>query len=753
MATPSLPFSFIFFFLTLFTCSTPTLSKKSTYIIHVSHSHKPATFASAHEWYSSILHSLTSNSNTSTKSKPNILYTYSHSATGFAARISTTHANKLRRLPFVLSVVPDQMVELTTTHTPGFLGLTDKSGLWPRTSYGSDIIIGVVDSGIWPESVSFHDQGFSDVPANWRGFCEVGPDFPASSCNKKIIGARFFYEGYETKVGRMNETKSARDENGHGTHCASTAGGSAVRNAGYHRYAFGEARGVALMARIAVYKVFWGKSARGTIADAIAAIGQAIEDGVHVLSLSISTSGSNSDYYNDQLAIASFRAMQKGILVLASAGNTGRQGSFTVKNISPWMLTVAASSIDRQFSAQILLGDGRVIKGSTLSDFRKLKNNSTSYSLLITGQAAGSTFCIAAGGIGMVLVDRARLVENLEPLPFVIPGITVTHTDGNHIKSYINSTTYPVASIVFKGTIIGPATPSAPRLAPFSSRGPNKITPEILTAPGVNILAAWTGASGPTALDIDTRRVGYNILSGTSMSCPHVSGLGALLRKAHPSWSSASIKSAIMTTSYNHDNAGNNLIDLSTGRQSSPFVHGSGHIDPEKAVDPGLVYDLDTNDYVAFLCSIGYNSTTIEQFVQDPSMINCRANNLSSPGDLNYPSFSVVFKSLKDTITYTRVLKNVGSSVRAVYQVRVSAPENVRVDVFPTLLLFSEYQQTLSYNISFTSVDKVQTPTSNGLSISFGSIEWTDGSHHVRSPITAYWPNKQGVQEDLVATI
>ncbi|KNA20366.1 hypothetical protein SOVF_053220 [Spinacia oleracea] len=312
----------------------------------------------------------------------------------------------------------------------------------------------------------------------------------------------------------------------------------------------------------------------------------------------------------------------------------------------------------------------------------------------------------------------------------------------------MSSTGKPTARIKFRGTITS-HSPSAPRVAAFSSRGPNNITPEILKpdiiAPGVNILAAWTGA--------DTRKVRYNIISGTSMACPHVSGLAALLKQTYPTWTPAAIKSAIMTTAYNLDNSGNNITDLSAPlNKSSLFVTGSGHIHPNKALHPGLVYDLDTSDYVAFLCSIGYDSRKTSQFVQHPTTIDCRTyyKRFSTPGHLNYPSLPVVFKSVNDVVRYTRVVKNVERSKNAVYRVSVSAPRYVKVKVFPRKLVFNANKPTLSYTITFTSIDGIVIPT-NGLA-TFGSIEWTDTSHRVRSPIAAYWPYRTA-QENFVASI
>ncbi|KAK9282331.1 hypothetical protein L1049_005245 [Liquidambar formosana] len=181
------------------------------------------------------------------------------------------------------------------------------------------------------------------------------------------------------------------------------------------------------------------------------------------------------------------------------------------------------------------------------------------------------------------------------------------------------------------------------------------------------------------------------------MSCPHVSGLAALLRKAYPHWTPAALKSALMTTAYSLDNSGMNLTDLATGVESSPFIHGSGHVDPNGALDPGLVYDMGSSDYVAFLCAIGYDAKRISVFVREPATVDCGARALPTPGDLNYPSFSVVFDSGNDVVKYKRVVKNVGSSVDAVYEVKVNAPPSVEISVSPSKLVFSAENPMLAY--------------------------------------------------------
>ncbi|KAL2933087.1 Subtilisin-like protease SBT1.4 [Bienertia sinuspersici] len=589
---------------------------------------------------------------------------------------------------------------------------------------------------------------------------------------------------YEASKGPMNETKeskSPRDTEGHGTHTASTAAGSVVPNASLFNYARGEARGMAIKARIAAYKICWSSGCFDS--DILAAMDKAIEDGVHVISMSVGSTGLAPNFDDDGIAIGALHAVQSGILVSCSAGNSGPK-PFTATNIAPWILTVGASTIDREFPADVVLGDGRSFKGVSLYYGDGL--NKSAYLELVKGADCGSRLCKAdeldssktagkmvlcdrgetarvakgaavkqAGGAGMILANTAESGEELVADSHLIPATMVGQTAGDQIRDYVSSNPKPTATITFKGTVVGPSPP-APRVAAFSSRGPNLLNPEILKpdviAPGVNILAGWTGASAPTDLDIDPRRVKFNIISGTSMSCPHVSGLAALLRNAYPNWGPSAIKSALMTTAYYLDNSGKNITDLATGKQSSAFVHGSGHVDPDKAINPGLVYDIDTSDYIAFLCAIGYDSKKIAIFLKEPATVDCSAKNLSTPGDLNYPSFSVVFESGKNVVKYTRVVRNVGSSADAVYEVSVNAPPNVDVSVSPKKLEFSADKHTLSYEIVFTS-SKGSFQSSKPIlgTSSFGSIEWSDGSHRVRSPIAVRWI--EGSQQHFIASI
>ncbi|KAK7349307.1 hypothetical protein VNO77_06573 [Canavalia gladiata] len=760
------PFSLFLLFCFLSVSLSSSSDAPRTYIIHVAQSEKPSLFSAHHHWYSSILRSLPP----SPHPPANILYTYSSAATGFSVRLTSDQVSHLRRLPGILSVEPDQIRHLHTTHTPGFLGLAETVGIWPQSDFADDVIVGVLDTGIWPELRSFSDSDLSPVPSSWKGRCETSRDFPASACNRKIIGAKAFFKGYESYLERpideTVESKSPRDTEGHGTHTASTAAGSVVANASLFHYAQGEARGMATKARIAAYKICWQLGCFDS--DILAAMDEAVADGVHVISLSVGANGYAPQYYRDSIAVGAFGASQHGVLVSCSAGNSG-PGPYTAVNIAPWILTVGASTIDREFPADVVLGDGRVFGGVSLyygEDLPPFKLP------LVYAADCGSRYCYggsldsskvqgkivvcdrggnarvekgsavkAVGGLGMILTNTDLNGEELLADSHLLAATMVGATAGNEIKKYIRFSQYPTATIEFKGTVIG-TSPSAPQVASFSSRGPNHLTSQILKpdviAPGVNILAGWTGKVGPTDLEIDPRRVEFNIISGTSMSCPHASGIAALLRKAYPNWSPAAIKSALMTTAYNVDNSGGNIKDLGTGKESNPFVHGAGHVDPNRALNPGLVYDLDTNDYLAFLCSIGYDASRIAVFIREPASSDicqknlARTGRLTSPGDLNYPAFSVEFDEYRSLVKYKRVVTNVGSSVGAVYTVKVNAPPGVDVSVSPSKLVFSAENKTQAFEVTFTRLAFAS-------SDSFGSIEWTDGSHRVRSPIAVRW--------------
>ncbi|CAN4092827.1 unnamed protein product [Withania somnifera] len=745
--------------LTLCHLTVGNATKESTFIIHMAKSQMPDSFEDHIHWYDSSLKSVSDSAE--------MLYVYNNAVHGFSARLTAEEVEALEKQPGILSVLPDMKYELHTTRTPSFLGLDRNADFFPESNAIDDVIIGVLDTGVWPESKSFDDSGFGPIPASWKGECESGTNFSSKNCNRKLIGARYFAKGYESTLGPIDESKeskSPRDDDGHGTHTASTAAGSVVQDASLFGFASGSARGMATHARVAVYKVCWIGGCFSS--DILAALDQAIDDNVDLLSLSLG--GGNSDYYRDSIAIGAFAAMEKGILVSCSAGNAG-PSPYSLSNVAPWITTVGAGTLDRDFPAYVSLGNGKNLSGVSL-----YKGDSLSKMLpfVYAGNASNSTngnFCMmgtlipeqvkgkivlcdrginprvqkgsvvkAAGGAGMVLANTAANGDELIADAHLLPATTVGQTTGEAIKKYLTSDPNPTVTILFEGTKVG-IKPS-PVVAAFSSRGPNSITKEILKpdiiAPGVNIIAGWTGAVGPTGFAEDNRRVAFNIISGTSMSCPHVSGLAALLKGAHPDWSPAAIRSALMTTAYTVYKNGGALQDVATGKPSTPFDHGAGHVDPVAALNPGLVYDLKADDYLNFLCAMNYTSIQINNIARRP--YSCKTSKKYSVTDLNYPSFAVVFPeqmtagSGTSSIKFTRTLTNVGPA--GTYKVNVLSPSNsVKFLVEPESLAFTRMNEQQSYTVTFTA------PSMPATENVYGRIEWSDGKHVVRSPVAISW--------------
>ncbi|KAM3306168.1 subtilisin-like protease SBT1.7 [Capsicum chacoense] len=737
-------------------------SEESTFIIHMAKSQMPDSFDDHTHWYSSSLKSVSESAE--------MLYVYNNAVHGYAARLTKKEAESIQKQRGILSVMPEMKYELHTTRTPLFLGLDRSADFFPESNAMGDVIVGVLDTGVWPESKSFDDSGFGPIPASWKGECESGTNFSSKNCNRKLIGARYFSKGYESTMGLIDETKeskSPRDDDGHGTHTSTTAAGSVVQGASLFGFASGSARGMATHARVAVYKVCWIGGCFSS--DILAALDKAIDDNVNVLSLSLG--GGNSDYYRDSVAIGAFAAMEKGILVSCSAGNSG-PSPYSLSNVAPWITTVGAGTLDRDFPAYLSLGNGKNFSGVSL--YKGVMSLSKMLPFVYAGNASNSTngnLCMmgtlipeqvkgkivlcdrglnprvqkgsvvkAAGGAGMVLANTAANGDELVADAHLLPATTVGQTTGEAIKKYLTSDPNPTATILFEGTKVG-IKPS-PVVAAFSSRGPNSITQEILKpdiiAPGVNIIAGWTGAVGPTGLAEDNRRVGFNIISGTSMSCPHVSGLAALLKGAHPDWSPAAIRSALMTTAYTVYKNGGALQDVATGKPSTPFDHGAGHVDPVAALNPGLVYDLKAEDYLNFLCALNYTSTQINSIARRP--FSCDTSKKFSVTDLNYPSFAVVFSeqmiagsgSGSSSIKHIRTVTNVGPA--GLYKVNVISPSNlVKVTVEPETLAFTRTNEQKSYTVTFTAPSMPSTKNVNG------RIEWSDGKHVVSSPVAISW--------------
>ncbi|EOA19353.1 hypothetical protein CARUB_v10000290mg [Capsella rubella] len=503
-----------------------------------------------------------------------IVYSYRHGFSGFAAKLTETQAQQISELPEVVQVAPNTLYELTTTRTWDYLGLSpgNSQSLLQKANMGSSVIVGVIDSGVWPESDMFNDKGYGPIPSRWKGGCESGDSFNASiNCNRKLIGAKFFVDGLVADKRILNRTLiadylSPRDLNGHGTHVASTIGGSFLPNVSYLGLGEGTARGGAPGVHIAIYKACWLLEGTCTDADVLKAIDVAIDDGVDVLSLSLG-SGVPLTIETDVnlMAMGLFHAVEKGIHVVAASGNNGPVAQ-SVSNVAPWILTVAATTLDRSFPTAITLGNNITIMGQANFAGPELGSVGLTYSgdcanlldkpnnpmkgkvvLCFTADLNPRSRAVTiaravvsnAGGLGVIIARNPRSVNPTHNFPCV----TVDFELGTDILFYIRSTSSPSVKIHAPTTLV--SHPVATKVAYFSSRGPNSISPAILkpdiAAPGVNILAA------------DKDKEGVVFKSGTSMATPVVSGVVVLLKSLYPQWSPAAIRSAIVTTgSYNH---------------------------------------------------------------------------------------------------------------------------------------------------------------------------------------------------------
>ncbi|CAK9135327.1 unnamed protein product [Ilex paraguariensis] len=730
-------------------------AERSTYIVHMDTTFMPKALASHHHWYSSIVDSIKPIGSTSSSdghhSKPILLYTYSNAVHGFSAVLSQDELQAVKRSPGFLSAYSDSLATLDTTHTFEFLSLSSTTGLWPASKYGKDVIVGVIDTGVWPESPSFRDDGMTKIPLKWKGTCEVGQEFNSSLCNSKLIGARSFSKGViaaNPNLGFLT-MNSTRDTFGHGTHTSSTVAGNYVEGASFFGYALGTARGVAPRARLAIYKVIWDEGRYAS--DVLAGIDQAVADGVDIISISMGFSF--DPLYRDPIAIASFGAMERGVLVSSSAGNAGLRRR--LHNGIPWILTVAAGSIDRWFAGILTLGNGLTVTGWSMFPARAVVENAqlvynktisacNSTQQLSIGASYEIIVCddtwpfneqitnIAASSFraGIFISDNPRIFESES---FIYPGVVISSTDAREVINYaLTAGIEATASIEFQQTFVG--TNTAPVVSSYTARGPSPKCPGVLKpdvmAPGTLVLAAWVpnryaariGSNMFLASD-------FNAISGTSMACPHAAGIAALLKGAHPEWSPAAIRSAMMTTANPFDNTQNPIKDNALDfKIATPLAMGAGQVDPNRALDPGLIYDVTPQDYVNLLCSMNFPRNQILTITRS-SKNPC----LTSSSDLNYPSFIALYTHGAMGILvqkFQRTVTNVGKGPTT-YKAEVMAPKGSVVTVSPDKLVFGQMYEKQSYTLTINYSGDENEP------VTFGSIIWVEdnGKHRVRSPI------------------
>ncbi|KAL8035309.1 hypothetical protein ABFX02_12G089200 [Erythranthe guttata] len=500
---------------------------------------------------------------------------------------------------------------------------------------------------------------------------------------------------------RPNKNTS-RDDIGHGSHTASTAAGRPV-DANFYGIAGGIARGSVPSAKMAVYKACHGTNCYGV--DLLHAFDDAIADGVDLISISVG--GKYPNLESDPIAIGGFHASARGILVVQAAGNDG--GKATIGSVAPWIFSVAASSTDRAIITKVTLGDGKTYIGKSVNSFNLhgtslpiiygdetrchkdaarscakgcLEPSVVKDKIVMCNNYDGIDEVSTVGGLGVIAYASSSDVSYVVP----IAASSLNGDDFNSIQSYYSSTRSPIAGILASEAI---NNTDAPHVASFSSRGPNPFIPDILkpdiTAPGVEILAAYSPSVSPTN---DKRSVPYSILSGTSMSCPHVTGAAAYVKSFHLDWSSSAIKSALMTTASRMDASKDQLAE---------FSYGAGHVDPRKAIDPGLVYEISTEDYINLLCNSGYNTAKLRQLFT----VNSSCNGVNAPKDMNYPSMTVRVSGTSFSENFTRKVTNVGVQ-NSRYEVKTSTSSDYRIVVNPTILTFRALGETQSFEVSIS---------------------------------------------------
>lgn len=528
---------------------------------------------------------------------------------GVSAMVPANRVADVAGLPGVLAVQSNAPVHPLTDASPQFIGAT---AIYPQlggpATAGRGVIVGVLDTGAWPEHPSFADQGQLAVPPprpdGTARTCDFGdnPQTPGNEpfrCNRKLIAGRAFLEDYLSDPDRAREERfhNARDSDGHGTHTASTAAGDLVSPARALGIDRGPVGGVAPGAWLSIYKVCGSQGCFPS--DAAAAIAQAVKDGVKVINFSISGGATP-----DAVELAFLDAYEAGVFVAAAAGNDGPATGNT-QHLSPWVTTVAASTQRREFATTLRLraADGATATYSGATITRGIAAhplvlaNAAPYSdarcekEATPGQFAGKIVACERGGnprvtkghnvkaggaVGMVLYNPT--LADVETDNHWLP--TVHLADGTQLKAFLTAHRNVTAEFADGRRRMG----RADVLAAFSSRGPagNYIKPDI-SAPGVQIYAGHS----PVANKIEDGPPGqlFQAIAGTSMASPHIAGAAALLRALHPSWTPGQVRSAMVTT------AATGVVSEDLHTPATPFEVGSGRIDLSRAGRPGLTFD------------------------------------------------------------------------------------------------------------------------------------------------------------------
>lgn len=619
------------------------------------------------------------------------------------------------------------------------------------------------------------DVSAFDELEGWSGECETGARFDESHCNNKLIGARWFVDGaVDTGPIDENDFRSPRDADGHGTHTATTAAGNRT-SASIFGTLIGDVEGLAPKARIAVYKACWLRPSESrascNTSDLARAVDAAVADGVDIISYSIGNSMQEVTAPDD---IALMAATKAGVVAVVAAGNDGPNlGTIGSPAGGPWVITAAASSRAGESSVEAFqvsappaiagkyaskealfsppLSDRDPIEGQLVlvdDDDPTLPSGSAGVTSdgcqpLINGDDVFGKIALMQRS-GCLFTDMVRnaedagaiavLVYNIAGDPIVmfgesglvdIPALMIGQADANLILAEMDANNE--VSVVLEKSFLLTTSDAGDLMAGFSARGPGPVADVLkpdVTAPGINIIAGFT----PDPANA-TPGENFAYLSGTSMATPHVAGVAALLRQAHPEWSPAAIKSALVTS------ARQDLQLPESITPANPFDYGGGHIVPNSALQPGLVYDVTDDEYDAFACG------TASPAVPDERCAELGAAGYSFDArDLNQPSISISRLASRQTVT--RRVTNVSDDSES-YSIEVSAPPGTSISVMPPTLSLGPLESA-SFDVSLTYV-------SGPLDLwRFGSLTWVGDDHDVRSSI-AVKPTSITAPDEIVS--
>lgn len=670
-----------------------------------------------------------------------VIQRFTEAINGVAVTMTRTQAQQVSRLDGVSAVQVDYERQLTTDRGPGWIGadtIWDGSNVPAafKGSKGEGVLVGILDSGINPANPSFADSvpqsqggdGYDHTnplgAGNYLGMCDPAntAQYVANwGCNDKLIG----YYNFENPATGGNPRDDQYDDDGHGSHTASTTAGNQVNATTYAQggdFSITRTiRGVAPHANIIAYDVCDGGCQGFSIT---ASIEQAIKDGVDVINYSIGSPDPSSPW-SDPDTVGFLNARAAGIHVATSAGNDG-PGAATLGSPAdaPWLTSVGATTHDRKYISSVT--DITAPGGATLADIAGtgLSGPTDGSYPIVDAATLGNPLCgaptdappgtgttfpagtdlsgkivicnrggngrvekgvnaAAVGAAGMILANNQASGTSLNGDAHALPTAHITYADGVALRAFLG--THPGTTAALSGAVEDIKASNGDIMAAFSSRGPNRAVSLIgpsVSAPGVDILAA-------AGTDNDTV---WEFISGTSMASPHTAGALALLKgvqldvPAAQQWSPAEAQSALMTT------AERDITD-NDGTAADWFDMGSGRIELRRAAKAGVVLDEDLAGYRAADPALGGDVKDLNtaSMADDECLATCSWTRTFTGTSTGAGTWSVSVENLSPGLTLSTdkssVAVTAGGDVDVTVTATVAADASTEDWLFGTLVL------------------------------------------------------------------